>query len=101
MNTTDVASVSCSLGECAVSAKGAEFKLSLWRRPRIWEHASASAEGAIQNCQEVKRCESRFQRSCMVERYIPGALPQAGTEMHLWRKQIRRFAIRTQSETSL
>jgi hypothetical protein len=98
MNTMDIASVSRSLGQYIVSAKGAEFNLSLGQRPRIREHANASAEGATHGCRSVQLGESRLQRSCIVERSIPGALPQAGNDMRLWRKQTTHFAFRTESQ---
>ena len=82
MNTMDIASVSRSLGQYIVSAKVAEFNLSLGQRPRIRELG-----------------ESRLQRSCIAERSIPGALPQAGNDMRLWRKQTAHFAFRTESQT--
>jgi hypothetical protein len=97
MNTMDIASVSRSLGQYIVSAKGAEFNLSLGQRPRIRERANASTEGATQR--NVQLGESRLQRSCIVERSIPGALPQAGNDMRLWRKQTTHFAFRTESPT--
>jgi hypothetical protein len=100
MNTTDVASVSRSFGQYIVNANGAEFNLSLGQGPRIREHASVSAEGATHGCRNVQPGESRLQRSCMVERSIPGALPQAANEMRLWRKQTTHFAFRTESQTS-
>ena len=95
MNTMNVASVSPSLAPCIVSAKGAKFNLSLGQRPRIREYANASAEGAIHGCQRAQPNESRLQRLCIINRSIPGALPQAVGEMRLWRKQTTYVALRT------
>jgi len=100
MSFCHVASMSRSLSQFIVSAKGAKFNLSLGQRPRIREYTNASAEGATQACRNVQSGESRLQRSCRIKRSIPGASPQAGDEMRLWRKQTRHFAIRTQGQTS-
>ena len=83
-----------------MSVNGAEFNLSLEQRPRIPEHANASAEGATHRRPNVQPCESRLQRSSTVDPLIPGALPQAMSEMRLWRKQITCVALGTQSQIS-
>jgi hypothetical protein len=73
------------------SAKGAGFNTSppqdgfavanLGQRPRIPEIPSVSAEGAIHRQRYAHADESRFQRSCIRETSIPGAVPQAKSEI--------------------
>ena len=63
------------------TAKGAGFNQSLGQRPRIPEIPSVSAEGAIHRQRYAHADESRFQRSCIRGTSIPGAVPQAKSEI--------------------
>jgi hypothetical protein len=63
------------------SAKGAAFNQSLGQRPRIQEPPSVSAEGATHGRRYGRADESRFQRSCIWGTSIPGAVPQAKSEI--------------------
>jgi len=63
------------------SAKGATFNSSLGRRPRVRETPSVSAEGATHSRRFAHADESRFQRLCIWGASIPGALPQAKSEI--------------------
>jgi hypothetical protein len=63
------------------SARGAAFNPSLGQRPRIRETPSVSAEGATHGRRYARADESRFQRSCIWGTSIPGAVPQAKSEI--------------------
>ena len=63
------------------SAKGAAFSQSLGKRPRFQETPSVSAEGATHRRRHAHADESRFQRSCIWGASIPGAVPQAKSEI--------------------
>jgi hypothetical protein len=63
------------------SAKGAAFNQSLGQRPRIPEIPSVSAEGATHRQRHAHADESRFQRSRIRGTSIPGAVPQAKSEI--------------------
>ena len=63
------------------SAKGAAFNPSLGQRPRIRETSSVSAEDATHGRRYAHVDESRFQRSCIRGASIPGAVPQAKSEI--------------------
>jgi hypothetical protein len=75
----------------AFSAKGATFNTSppqdgfavanLGQRPRIRQTPSFSAEGATHSRRHAHADESRFQRSCIWGASIPGAVPQAKSEI--------------------
>jgi hypothetical protein len=63
------------------SAKGAAFNQILGQRPRIPEIPSVSAESAIHRHVHIAGGESRLQRSCIRGTSIPGAVPQAKSEI--------------------
>jgi hypothetical protein len=63
------------------SAKGAAFNQSLGQRSRIQKTPSISAEGATHSRRYARADESRFQRSCIWGTSIPGAVPQAKSEI--------------------
>jgi hypothetical protein len=81
MRNIDLRPVRAASKARVFSAKGAAFNPSLGQRPRIRETPSVSAECATQARRYAHADESRLQRSCIRGTSLPGALPQAKSEI--------------------